>query len=263
VQFVFFRARLFILLMMHPKKYLAFFFALIVFVAACGGPAERIRETAAKSPTPPPAPTEREISGTFNVGGSGGNGSEPYTGLLTIAPQGDVYGFRWSTTKGSRVGVGVQSGSATAASFASTGGGKGCGVLLFKIASDGSLDGKIAYWGGEKSGLIKATRTEGRGFVGKYSIAGNVPGEETPFAGQMSIAKDGQGYAIDWLQDYEQRKDESFVAFGIWKGSVAAASFGGRQCSFALYDIQSNGNLEGNWGGQKAVTFGTETAKRQ
>ncbi len=249
--------------MMHPKKFLVFFFAFIVFVTACGGPAERIRETAAKSPTPPPAPTEREISGAFNINGAGENGSEPYTGLLNIVPQGDVYGFRWSTTKGSRVGVGVQSGSATAASFASTGGGKGCGVVLFKIASDGSLDGKIAYWGEERAGVIKATRTEGRSFVGKYSIVGNIPEGLTAFAGKMTITKDGQGYAIDWLQDYEQRKDEQFVAFGIWRGSVAAASFGGRQCSFAIYDIQSNGNLEGNWGGQKAVTFGTETAKRQ
>lgn len=251
--------------MMHPKKFLVFFFAFIVFVTACGGPAERIRETAAKSPTPPPAPTEREISGTFNVGGAGDNGSEPYTGLLTIAPQGDVYGFRWSTTKGSRVGVGVQSGSATAASFASTGGGKGCGILLFKIASDGSLDGKMAYWGEEKAASIKATRKQGRGFVGKYSLTGTLPNDATTFTGEMTIAKDGQGYAVDWIQDYEtlSRNDERFVAFGIWKGSVAAASFGGRQCSFALYDIQSNGNLEGNWGGQKAVTFGTESAKRQ
>jgi len=30
-----------------------------------------------------------------------------------------------------------------------------------------------------------------------------------------------------------------------------------------MYDIKSNGNMEGNWGGQKSVTFGTETAKRQ
>lgn len=193
------------------------------------------------------------------------NGSAPYTGLLTIAPQGEVYGFRWTTTKGSRAGVGVQIGNSTAASFAATGGGKGCGAALFKVASDGALDGRLAYWGTDKPALITATRTEGRGFVGKYSISGTLPDGVAPFIGNMVITKDGEGYAIDWIQDYETdfRSDERFVAFGTLQGSVAAASWGGRQCSFALYDIQSNGNLEGNWGGQKAVTFGTETAKRQ
>lgn len=240
-------------------------FACVVFIAACGGPAERIRETGAKSPTPQSTPTEREISGTFRVDGAGENGNEPYTGLLTIAPKGDLYEFRWSTDRGSRVGVGVQAGNAAAASFAPTGAGKSCGVVLFKIASDGSLDAKMAYWGETKAASIKAARTEGRGFVGKYSLTGTLPNDATPFTGEMTITKDGQGYAIDWNQDYEtlSRGDERVVAFGTWKGSVAAASFGGRHCSFALYDIQSNGNLEGNWGGQKAVTFGTETAKRQ
>lgn len=241
---------------MHPKKYLVILVAFVIFLAACGGPAERIKEIEARTPTPPPAPTEREISGAFNVSGAGDNGNEPYTGLLNIAPRGDVYGFRWSTTKGIRVGVGVQISNATAASFSATGGGKGCGVVLFKISSDGSLDGRAAYWGEENFAVQKATRTEGTGFVGKYSLTGT-SAEGTSYNGTLTIVKDGGGYNFEWKGDKPQ------VAFGIWKGSIAAASFGGRQCSFALYDIQSNGNLEGNWGGQKAVTFGTETAKRQ
>lgn len=245
------------------KLYFLIPLILTFFLGSCGGPADRIKQIEAQKPTPAPTPTEREISGQFNVTGAGDNGNEPYTGLLTIAPQGDVYGFRWQLTKGTRVGTGIQIGNAAAVSSAATGGGKGCGVLLVRIASDGSLDGKIAMWGEEKAASIKAARTEGRGFVGKYSISGTLSDGVTAFAGHMAIAKDGQGYTIDWLQDYESRKDDAFVAFGTWKGSVAAASFGGRQCGFALYDIQSNGNLEGNWGGQRAVTFGTETAKRQ
>ena len=228
----------------------------LLFSVSCGGPSQRIKETSVKTPTPPATPSEREISGAYNVSGTGDNESDPYTGLLTIAPKGDVYGFRWSTTRGSRNGVGVQIGNTTAASFAATGGGLGCGVVLYKIASDGSLDGRIARWGEDKFGIEKATRVEGSGFVGKYTVAGaNAAGEE--YSGTLSIKKDGTGYDLEWKTGKMQ------VAFGIWKGSVAAASFGGRQCSFALYDIQSNGNLEGNWGGQKAVTFGTETAKRQ
>ncbi|HQZ96833.1 MAG TPA: hypothetical protein PLP21_10990 [Pyrinomonadaceae bacterium] len=227
----------------------------LVFVtASCGGPAERIREKSVVQASPSPTPGEREISGVFNVEGSAENGNNPYTGVLTIQPQGDAYGFRWTTTKGTRVGTGVQIGNATAASFAATGGGQGCGVVLYKIASDGSLTGRIGLWGEGKYATETAIRVEGRSFVGKYSVKGTSP-DGKPYQGTLAIVKDGSGYDLTWSLP------EPRLAFGIWKGSVAAASFGGRQCSFALYDVQSNGNLDGNWGGQAAVTFGTETAK--
>ena len=214
---------------------------------------------AQKTPEPTVTPTEREISGVFNVSGTAANDTEPYNGVLTVAPSGDVYSFRWTTNKGTRVGTGVQLGTTTAASFAATGGGKGCGVVLYKIASDGSMQGKIARWGEKSSEGESATRIEGQGFVGKYAInVSSLPNAGRPFnSGLLIISKDGGGYAFDW------KTDHPLVGFGIWRGNYAAASFGGPQCGFVLYDIQSNGNLEGTWGGQKAVTLGTETAKRQ
>ena len=235
---------------------------IFTLVSACGGPGERIKEIEAVKATESPTPGEREISGTYNVTGAGANDAGPYSGLLTIAPKGDNYEFRWTTNRGSRVGTGVQIGNTTAVSYSATGGGKGCGVVLYRIASDGSLDGRVAIWNEDKFATINASRTEGRGFVGKYSISGK-SGDGVGFAGRMNIIKDGAGYDLEWVEDYETEPTKTIVAFGIWKGSYAAASFGGRQCGFALYDIQSNGNLEGNWGGQKQVTFGTETAKRQ
>jgi|CXWL01.1.fsa_nt_gi hypothetical protein len=244
---------------MHFKFYLSLLIGSVVLGISCGGPSERIKETAAKSPTPAPTQSERLISGVFAVSGAGDNGVDPYTGILTIAPQGDVYSFRWSTNRGSRSGVGVQIGNSAAASFAPTGGGKGCGVVLYKIASDGSLDGKIANWGEDKFIVQRAIRVEGSGFVGKYRLDG-------AGGGSLSIVRDGGGYDFEWISDDSVgggKLEKRRVAFGIWKGNVAAASFGGRHCSFALYDVQSNGNLEGDWGGQKALTFGTEMAKRQ
>ncbi len=148
----------------------------------------------------------------------------------------------------------------TAASFAAPGGGKDCGVVLYKVASDGSLEGRVAKWGYYVLGTEEATRIEGRGFVGKYEVSGSYG---HPYKGTLTITKDGSGYVFDWKLDDPEAGPFNRIAFGTLKGSYAAASFGGRQCSFAMYDIQSNGNLEGNWGGQRAVTFGTETAKRQ
>ena len=227
---------------------------------SCGGPSERIKEIEAVKATPSPTPGERPISGSFVITGSAANGMEPYTGSLTVAPKGDNYEFRWSTTKGSRIGTGVQMGNAVAVSFAKTGGGKGCGVVVYKIASDGSLDGKSADWGYDLLWTETAVRTEGTSFAGKYEVSG-INGR--PYKGTLTIAKDGTGYDFDWKLINDEEFPDNHVGFGIWKGSVAAASFGGRQCSFALYDIQSNGSLDGDWGGQAAVTFGKETAKKQ
>src|SRR5258708_5726079 len=98
--------------------------ALFVFTAACGGPGERIKEIEAVKGTPSPTPGEREISGIFNVTGASTNGIDEYTGSLTVTNQGDVYGFRWATIKGTRVGTGVQFGNSTPASYAATGRGK-------------------------------------------------------------------------------------------------------------------------------------------
>ncbi|MGB2752685.1 MAG: hypothetical protein WBC19_11570 [Pyrinomonadaceae bacterium] len=228
----------------------------VCVLISCGGPAERIKETAAITPTPSPTPGERDISGNFLINGAGSHDMDPYTGSLSVIPKGDNYEFRWATTKGTRVGTGVQLGSTAAVSFAATGAGKGCGVVLYKIASDGSFDGRSVLWGDEKFGEEKAVRVEGTGFVGKYMVTGTTADGKT-YLGSLAIVKDGAGYDFSWLTDKPR------IGFGIWRGSYAAVSFGGRQCSFALYDIQSNGSLEGNWGGQKQVTFGAETAKRQ
>lgn len=227
-----------------------------VLLSSCGGPAERIKETSNILQTPSPTPGERPISGSFRISGASSGGLDEYTGSLNVAPKGDNYEFRWSTTKGSRIGTGVQLGAVTAVSYAAIGAGQGCGVVLYKIASDGSMEGRTASFGDETFGTEKVTRTEGTGFVGKYSVSGTTA-DKRAYSGDLAIKKDGSGYNFDW------RVEKPFVAFGIWKGSYAAASFGGRQCSFAIYDIQSNGSLEGNWGGQKDVTFGTESAKRQ
>ena len=237
------------------------FTGFILFTASCGGPAERIREKAAVQVSPSPTPGEREISGVFNVEGSAENGNNPYTGVLTIQPQGDPYGFRWTTTKGTRVGTGVQIGNAAAASFAATGGGDSCGVVLFKVDTIiGTLEGRRIRWGAKTYTLEKATREDGKGFPGKYryTVGQN---ETDSFSGTLIIKKDGDGYDFEWKQDEKYGTVSQMVGFGIWHGSYAAVSFGGRQCSFALYNIQSNGNLDGNWGGQAAVTFGPETAK--
>ena len=56
---------------MDLKNYLSLLLLAAFFTAACGGPSERIRETSVKQPTPAQTPSERLISGVFNVEGAG------------------------------------------------------------------------------------------------------------------------------------------------------------------------------------------------
>lgn len=224
--------------------------------AGCGGPEERIKERSLATPEPTATPGERPISGSLHVEGTSSGGQEPYHGALTIEPTGDLYSFRWSITKGSRVGTGVQYGNQAAATFAASGAGKGCGVVLYKVLTGGNLDGRTARWGADKFGIEKAERTEGTTFAGKYSVTGTTD-DGQPYSGTMLITKDGDGYDVEWNTGQRQ------VGFAIWRGSAAAVTFGGPDCGFAFYDISSNGSLDGFWGGQKQITFGKETAKRQ
>mgnify|MGYP006198848991 CR=1 FL=1 len=144
-----------------------------------------------------------------------------------------------------------------AASYAGPGAGKGCGVVLYRISSDGALDGRSVMWNGTKYGTEKGIRTEGRNFPGMYDITGTSP-EGQNYSGPLKITKNGEGYLFEW------KLDKPRLGFGIQRGSYAAVSFGGRQCSFVLYSVTgSSGGLDGSTGGQARVTFGTESAERQ
>jgi len=222
---------------------------------SCGGPSDRIRERANALSSPTPTPGERQISGLFEVNGSGPGGLDPYTGTLNIEPQGDLYSFRWQLPTGSRVGTGVQYDDKVAVSFAPTGGGKGCSVMIYKIATGGaSMSGRAAAFGDQKFAIENVTRTEGTSFDGKYSITGTTA-EGQAYSGSLDIKKDGEGYDFLW------KTDKTLAGFGMWRGSFAAVGLGGPQCSFAFYDIAGN-SLDGYWGGQKQIMFGKESAKR-
>ena len=226
---------------------------LLSFFTACGGPSNSSPQ---EKPTPAPA-SELELSGVYNVEGAGENEKEPYKGVLTLTNQEDVYKFEWQTNRSRHTGVGVQMGDAVAATYALAGNGKGCGVALYRIASDGSLDGSIADWGKYTYGSEKAERIEGTTFEGKYKVTGTT-NEGKPYDGSLAVKKNGGGYQFTWNTGGR----ESF-GFGIWRGDRAAISFGGHHCYFAIYKVQSGRTLEGHWGSQRNTEFGTETARRQ
>jgi len=228
----------------------------LVFLPSCdsGPTVPDVKPTPAA--TAKPTPSELDLSGDYNVEGLDETLSKPYEGVLAIRNQGDGYRFNWTMSRARPAGTGVQMGDAVAVSFADPTNARGCGVVVYRIASDGSLDGKVANYAEYTFGSEKATRVEGKNFDGKYKLTGTAA-DGSAYEGTLQTEKNGNGYVFTWLTN---RKN--YVGFGILRGDRAAVGFGGMQCSFALYKVMSRLSLEGHWGSQRTVTFGTENAKR-
>ena len=172
---------------------------------------------------------------------------------MTITKRGEVYQFSWNTGDAKYDGVGVQTENSVAVSYAAGTDGKGCGVALYKINSDGSLDGKSGYWGNDKSESEKAIRTAGTDLAGDYDVTGKNP-DDKEYKAKLNILPSGPGFIFKWTGD------NSFDGIGVRQGNFVTAGFGGKQCSFVAYEIKSDGSLDGKWGGLGTVTFGSEKA---
>ncbi|MFN0140493.1 MAG: hypothetical protein ACKVQW_10475 [Pyrinomonadaceae bacterium] len=202
------------------------------------------------------APSKVDIAGEYDASGTNPDGKGTYKAALTVTPRDDVYQFSWKSGATSYDGVGVMTDNAVAVSYTTGTNGKGCGVVLYKINSDGSLDGKSGYWGVNNAESEKATRTSGGDLEGNYSISGtNTEGKD--YKGTLVVTKMGQGYKFAW------NAGNSFDGFGIRAGNLVAVGFGGKQCAFVGYDVRPDGTLDGKWGAETSQSLGTEVAKKK
>ncbi|MEO6049861.1 MAG: hypothetical protein ABIP78_00825 [Pyrinomonadaceae bacterium] len=199
--------------------------------------------------------TPKSIAGEYDATGTNPTGTEYKAGLV-VTPHDDVYQFTWTSGKNSYDGVGVRSDSEVAVSFTDGASGKGCGVVLFTINKDNSLDGKIGYWGNNSMETEKATPKSAGSLDGVYDIVGKNP-DGKACKGKLIVIQSGDGYTFDW------EAGTSFSGYGLRAGDYIAVGFGGKHCSFVGYDVQSDGTLKGKWGSQFARKFGTEIAKRK
>jgi hypothetical protein len=203
-----------------------------------------------------PATTGLDIAGSYTVTGTNENGGSPYAGSLQVTKRDEVYQFSWNTAGKSMDGVGVQTDNSVAVAFTEGDDGKGCGVVLYKIGSDGSLDGKAGYWGVNSSETETAKSIKGTGIEGEYDVTGtNTDGKE--YKGKLAVNKSGAGYTFAW------DAGGTFAGFGITTGDKVAVGLGGKKCGFVAYELKGDGTLEGKWGGQGNTSFGTETAKKK
>lgn len=204
---------------------------------------------AASVPTPPPP----NIAGKYKIVGTNPSGTI-YRGQLEVIKHGDIYQFRWNAGNQSD-GVGVQNGNVVAVAFASGANGKGCGVVDYDIASDGSLDGKWGYWGTNESGTETATRISGPGLEGEYDGIGKNP-NGTQYNVKITVEPAGGNlYRFSWSNNTE--------GVGIKRRNNVAIGIGGARCGFVTYEVMSDGTLDGIWGGYGSDKTGTEKATKQ
>jgi len=201
--------------------------------------------------TTPAAPAP-DIAGKYNVVGTNPNGGN-YKGTLDVIARGDVYQFRWNA--GTQYdGVGIQNANIVAVAYANGTDGKGCGVVDYDIQDNGSLDGKWGYWGVNEAGSESATRTSGSGLEGEYDATGKNPSGKQ-YKAKLTVEPAGNLYRFVWSNDTD--------GVGIKRGNNIAVGIGGTRCGFVTYEVQSDGTLDGIWGGGGSDKTGTEKATKQ
>jgi len=213
--------------------------------------------TTSASPASPAQPETKDISGSYDITGTNEGGGGAYKGTLLVTSRGDVYQFSWTSGGKTYDGVGVQTGNNIGVAFTEGTDGKGCGVVLYKVGSDGTLDGKAGYWGNNTSESETATRKSGTGLEGDYSVNGkNTQGQ--PYQGALGVKKSGVGYSFEW-----QVGSSPLSGFGIQQGQAVAVGIGGNQCGFVGYEVKPDGSLDGKWGSPGSTSVGTEVAKKK
>ena len=228
---------------------------------ACNKASETPAANTAASPASQPASTNpstssKDISGNYTVSGQNEGGGGNYGGDLTVTKRDEVYQFSWKSGDKTYDGVGVQAGKSVGVSFTEGSDGKGCGVVLYQIKPDGSLDGKAGYWGVNEAETETATRTAGTDLEGSYDIKGANPGGQS-YQGKLNVKKQGAGYRFEW------NAVSTFDGFGIRGADMVAVGIGGDQCGFVGYDVLADGTLQGKWGSAGSTSVGTETAKKK
>jgi hypothetical protein len=198
----------------------------------------------------------KDISGEYTTKGTNPDGRGTYEANLLVTKRDDVYQFSWDSKGNKYDGVGVVTDDALAVAYADGTNGKGCGVVLYKINRDGSLDGKVGYWGVNTMETERATRRSGSDLEGEYEISGKNP-EGKEYKGSLTVIKEGQGYVFQW------NAGNMFDGFGIRAGNKVAVGLGGKQCAFLGYDIKPDGTLDGRWGSRTSKELGTEVATKR
>jgi hypothetical protein len=206
-----------------------------------------------------------EVEATYAVTGANVQ-EDTYEGTLAVTKSGLTYQLTWETNVGDFIGTGLLRERILAATY----GPEYCKVVAYEVLENGTLDGAYTQMGWTVRGrevAVPETGTTPNGIAGSYrvtapelaDIAGDVAPEiatEIAAGGDLVIRPSGTTYQLVW-----ETQREGITGTGILRDSILAAVFGGPgECGLVVYEVQSDGSLEGVWTEQGATQVGTEEA---
>ncbi|HEY0601323.1 MAG TPA: hypothetical protein VGD58_00365 [Herpetosiphonaceae bacterium] len=200
-------------------------------------------------------PTDQNLTGSYQLQGADSQGGT-YTGTLTIKRDGEVYALEWDTSAGAYTGTGILDRSVLTAVYGEP---TICSGVSYRVDAQGTLHGLSVLHGGQQSFEEQAVPTapETAGVEGVYTLSSSEP-VTPPYAGTLTITETNSIYTLDWLTT-----TRAFTGTGIYAGdTIAAVSRDGKAggCGIALYAIQANGDLDGQWTAFGGSEIGTERA---
>jgi len=190
-----------------------------------------------------------ELDGTYTVKGTGPAGTDPYSGQITLKPQGQLLAMHWDLGAGGKyTGTGMQRDNVLAAAY---GGDQPYGLVVYQIAN-GILSGQWAIGGQEGIGVEILSGPDG--LSGEYTITAAQNPAGKSYTGRVNIQPNGETYLVTWTL-----ANESYSGIGIRHGDTLVVGWGpGQQVGAVVYEIQGN-SLTGRWAAAAMKSTGSET----
>jgi hypothetical protein len=190
----------------------------------------------------------------YNVTGKDLDG-RAYKGALAITHTGDVYQMEWNVGK-LYSGAGILTGNILSVGWGSV----LCGVAVFQVQDDGSLDGIWSITGEKTLGTERAARADkpaDKSIAGNYTVSGtNLDG--TPHTGTLKITRNGEAYHLNWQID----DTANYVGVGLLEDKTLSVGWGAVAdlCRVTAYRVKRDSTLTGRWSAVGKDKIGTEEA---
>jgi hypothetical protein len=214
------------------------------------------------------APTQRDsiaqsqpatkIDGTWRIAEARSGDGKNYTGTVVIQSVGQIHTLFWQTSTGNRSGIAFFEDGRLFVGWG-TDEETGSGIVIYKIAQDGTLDGKwtASYTAGE-IGTEKATGGTPGKIEGDYQVTGTNPGSSGRYRGVLNIRKTGETYQLSWAAG------TSFRGVGVRSGDWLVVGWGQNSTRFGVTDYAINGDkANGRWASFNQPSLGVENLVRR
>ncbi len=186
--------------------------------------------------------SQSNIEGTWKISEGKAPNGERYTGSADIQAtlrEANLYSVSWNTSAGEFSGLAFLEDGHLFVGWAPQG--KTYGVAVYRINSDGTLDGKWTYSGGRgQVGEETATGGKAGKVEGNYEIAGRDSGGE--YNGSLRIRRSDDTYELTWTVDRT-----TYRGVGLRSGDWLAVGWGPLD-DFGVSDYRIRGNeANGRW----------------